>query len=244
MYYVTGMLNSGTSLVAGYLDHLGVDMGVDPGADDSSTPYPTIEDADLCRVTDQIVTDSGGNFLPNLYVRPGRMVAAETTLQEMRGLLGPMSGENWGFKDPYNSLTLDVWIPEIEAAGFTPTIVHVYRDPAEVIDSVLRHRAETVVGFDDLARWAEFWWRVFNQAVIDHYERRSSEIAHLFVDVGELSEGAAEFCAALDLDYRPLDDVRRPDALLSSDRIIHHGATTHIWERLKELSASQPDRAL
>ena len=239
LFYVTGMHNSGTSLVARYLEHLGVDMGSALQSASEDVPYLNYEDLRFRGRTYDILEDSGLVFWPDRQVDHSRVVASETTLGYLRAQLGSMEGEMWGFKEPYNALTLAVWIPEILDAGFSPRVVHVFRRPADVVDSLIRQRPDLVEHFgDQLPLWAERWWQVFNWAVIDYHAGSPESVEWTFVAVDDVLADDARFCAELGLAYRPIAEVRTSGQLVESDRVCDDPTTIDIWDRLQTLSRS------
>jgi hypothetical protein len=159
---VTGMHRSGTSLLAGMVGDLGIDMGRPAEmitaemfglpADDQPGGYH--ENVRFLRIDDEVLARLGGdNYrVPELPAgwATGAPVAAERrrakTLVEELQARAP-----WGFKDPRAMLVLELWLDVVANLH----VVLCVRNPVEVARSVA---ARGHVGVDDALRW---WLRCY-----------------------------------------------------------------------------------
>ena len=108
---VLALHRTGSSLVAGMLDRLGVDMGATGDVTAPDNPKGYYEDWDLVTINDRILELAGGNWYspPPLEAidQAGRRPEIRTALADwlaFRRKNGP-----WGFKDPRVCLTLPLF---------------------------------------------------------------------------------------------------------------------------------------
>jgi hypothetical protein len=160
------MHRSGTSLVAGMLGDLGIDMGrpaemitaemFNLPADDQPGGYH--ENVRFVRLDDAILERMGGtsyrvpelppewSALPALVDERHRAVALVNELQ---------ARAPWGFKDPRAMLLLELWLDVVADLG----VVLCVRNPLEVAQSVA---ARGDIGVNDALRW---WLRCYEVCV-------------------------------------------------------------------------------
>jgi hypothetical protein len=154
---VVGMHRSGTSLIAGMLTALGVclDPAMPPPPEGAPFDPPSDKlrsdgycEAEAFRLLDERILDSAGaawhEIAPFLAVRddPRFMErSVRTMLRATHGALAsgfldlaPHPLHAWGWKDPRTSLLLPYWLQLFPDAR----ILHVRRDPARVVDSLLK----------------------------------------------------------------------------------------------------------
>lgn len=130
MFVVLGSHGGGTSLVAGMLDALGIDMHYNPNA--RVRNYLNYEDSNWVCVNIQILKDSGGtwNRIPSeikpLSPRFGAVVTSLVALYEVEG-------KPWGFKDPRTALTIGLLHPLLP----NPRYIYIGRDVEGVAQSML-----------------------------------------------------------------------------------------------------------
>ena len=172
---VAGMHRSGTSLVASFLEALGVDMGRELVSLDAENPRGYFEDVgflDLDRrllhcstaVTDGGHRDWGWTESEQLdRSRFGELLPAAQALIEKRS--GEMEGP-WGFKDPRATLLLDFWNEVAADAKF----VLLYRYPWDVADSMQRLGADV---FLERPEYAYRIWSFYNRHLLSFYRRHS-----------------------------------------------------------------------
>lgn len=183
---VAGMHRSGTSLTAGLLARLGVDMGRDLVPADRANPRGYFEDLDVVRFHQKVFaatlpSSTGGHadwgWTPNAVTRSedaGRWRADAEDIVARRVATGRL----WGFKDPRATVLLDFWHPLLPA----PAYVAVYREPSLVADSMQRLGAEVFLRDPGLA-WSI--WTFYNRRLLDFVRRYRDRC--LLVNVDALS---------------------------------------------------------
>lgn len=108
---VPGMHRSGTSMVAGVLQRLGVFMGEHLQAADSSNQRGHYEDLEFQRINKAILRDAGGSWR---HPPSHEAIMGVTKYdRQMADLVARRDAEHeiWGWKDPRTCLTLAKWAP-------------------------------------------------------------------------------------------------------------------------------------
>lgn len=157
---VIGAHRSGTSMVAGMLELLGVDMGtrspLQPGlqVDTHLRSSGYSEGFDAYLLNELLLARAGaawhtpGPFLETRDTtaarRAGLCCLTAATYGQLRRTYarGPLEDRRWGWKDPRTSLTLPYWLRLFPTAR----VIHVHRDPARAARS-LHARAHRATAF-------------------------------------------------------------------------------------------------
>ena len=180
---VAGMHRSGTSLTAGILERLGVDMGQQLIPADSTNPRGFYEDAQIVAFHQQAFR----RLLPRNasgHIDWGwcEEHALDTTcLEQFRPAARRLVSEReskgvaWGFKDPRTTLLLDFWDSCIDDARY----VMVYRAPWRVADSMQRLQAEVFLNHPG---YAYHIWREYNERLLDFFLRNRDRCVLINVD--------------------------------------------------------------
>jgi len=180
---VAGMHRSGTSLVAGLLEALGVDMGTRLVPADRANPRGYFEDLDVVGFHQRLFrtrfphareghADWGWTPTDTVRADDARPHTAEANALVARRVA---TGRRWGFKDPRTTLLLDFWDPLLPA----PVYVGVYRDPSSVADSMQRLGAEVFLRHPDYARPI---WAFHNRRLLDFARRNRDRCVLLNAD--------------------------------------------------------------
>jgi hypothetical protein len=134
-FIVAGPPRSGTSLVAGLLHRLGVNMGNEksflPANADNPTGY--YEDSHFVFLNDAILSRADGT----VWAPPPRSrikAAGKHFSDEITRRLGSRESElPWGWKDPRNCLTLECYLSHCK-----PKVVVCNRDPLLIAESITK----------------------------------------------------------------------------------------------------------
>lgn len=177
------MHRSGTSLMAGLVRHLGVDLGERLVRADAWNRHGYHEDAELVAFHGRIFrallprgshghTDWGWSVtaVPDLSCLD-RFRPAALRLAAARAARSPL----WGFKDPRVSLLLDFWDGCIPDARF----LLVYRAPWQVADSMQRLKADL---FRRHPEYAIPIWCRYNRCLLDFHRRQSGRCLLVSID--------------------------------------------------------------
>ncbi|MTI59815.1 MAG: hypothetical protein FH762_07465 [Firmicutes bacterium] len=130
---VLGMHRSGTSMIAGILDRLGINMGDNLIGAMPSNPYGHYEDKEFVELNDRILHAAGGSW----YNPPGREALLEkqnTFKDDILSLVRKIndSSKYCGWKDPRTSLTIELFHPYLTA----PKFIVCHRAAAQVANSL------------------------------------------------------------------------------------------------------------
>lgn len=119
-----GATRSGTSVTAGVLAGLGVDLGSDLRPADRQNPFGYFEDRDFLRLNGRILEAAGGDFIhPPAHddvLSQGRRF--EDAISE---LVASRDAPLWGWKTTTTCLTLELFLPHLS----NPRLVMLLRDP-------------------------------------------------------------------------------------------------------------------
>ncbi len=127
---VLGTHRTGTSLVAGILHHLGVNMGDEMKPAHPTNPAGHFEDMDFLTLNDQVVGDWRNPTID--YVSPTNMHTYEMLVEKKTSRL-------WGIKDPRLCITAKWILPYLEKYGNQVKVVTTHR-PSKAVHASLRAR--------------------------------------------------------------------------------------------------------
>ena len=232
---VLGMHRSGTSLLGGVLQHLGLSLPGEVIGADQHNPAGYFEWDQIVEIQERLLIDlerwwpsaQGCLTLPNDWlVHPATRAARE----QIRSLLvaeqvlqrGP-----WGLKDPRCSRLLPLWSDLAKDLGLPMRLILACRDPAEVVTSLV-HRDGPITGMDH-NRAQQLWW-LHNTEVLQAASREHLPVT--VVDYGRwfsapdqqlsfLLEALPELKPSLDQQQQALASIR-------SD-LRRSGSPSHAW---------------
>ncbi len=137
---ITGMHRSGSSLLAGCLLHLGINLGTSRLAGNSSNGGDTFENPDIVLAHEILFRDLGCRWemvgeLPAGWLESE---AAERTGQKLVHIIQEQFLDHgpWAVKDPRLCRVLPLWSKVLAQLGVTPCFVHMVRHPDEVAGSL------------------------------------------------------------------------------------------------------------
>jgi len=184
MIVVLGMHRSGSSLVAGLLHKLGVNMGERFREPDEFAPDGYWEDLDFRDLNRDILKAAGGSW----WEPPaeGTISSLEEQFRSrIAGLiLDRMRKPRWGFKDPRTALTIPALHPSLAGAGDGPRYVVVERDEDEIVAS-LERRAEARGYSEPRKHWVELT-RLYYERILQFLDEVDSP--RLFVSYSHLTD--------------------------------------------------------
>lgn len=114
---ILGMHRSGTSLIAGILYYLGVDMGKQLVGRTWTNPLGHFENIDFLNLNEKILKEAGRNW----RVPPSRdeiLKLKDKFAKEIKEIVRKNKNTVWGWKDPRTVLTIDLYIPFLENPYF------------------------------------------------------------------------------------------------------------------------------
>lgn len=128
---VLGMHRSGTSLIAGILQKLGVDMGKKQLGPHFSNPLGHFENIDFIKMDDKILAHAGGEWDNPPSIKKIEKLNSEKLKQKIRKTISKNQNTLWGWKVPTTSLTILHYMPYLK----NPYFILCERDEQKIIDS-------------------------------------------------------------------------------------------------------------
>jgi len=187
-----GMHRSGTSVTAGVLDKLGIDMGDNLLSADRHNPYGYYEDMEFLKLNQYILQQHGGDWLRPPEVDATYEHLVEEKVQKKEG--------KWGFKDPRTLITWPAYRGVI-----SPKVVFVERNKEDILDSLQRRqKLDEDMYVDTINTYIEQQYEVADelepedQLWVDYDElttkpRRVVKQMARFVDERPVNESAVDF---------------------------------------------------
>ena len=173
---VLGMHRSGTSLVAGCLQRLGVDFGPRLMPPDADNPRGYFEHNDVVNLHDRLLLaldrswDETSPFPPEWWRNADLLDPYRQQLLDLLRRDFP-TAQLWGLKDPRLCRLLPWWEPLWAETGSTPLFVLVGRRPGEVAASLARREKMSTPKANFLwlrhALEAERWTRGYDRILVN-----------------------------------------------------------------------------
>jgi len=114
---VLGMHRSGTSIVAGILKILGVNMGKELMEPNWANPLGYFENKKFVRLNDEILAAAGGSW-KNPPSQEKILKLRNKFSQRIISLINQEKSQIWGWKDPRTTLTIEMYLPYLENPYF------------------------------------------------------------------------------------------------------------------------------
>ncbi len=160
---VLGMHRSGSSLVAGILHHLGVNMGRRLLGPKFDNPKGFYENLNFLYLNERLLHSAGGTWYnPPSAERIKELDKAYSTI--IKTLVDQEKSELWGWKDPRTVITLPLYMSYVKQ----PCFVVVHRNPLAIAMSLHRRDGFSVeegltlfsVYTNRLAKWLLRWPKI------------------------------------------------------------------------------------
>lgn len=184
---IAGMHRSGTSFVASLLHRAGVNLGdrLMPGGPGNERGH--FENTEFVEFHERWLHLNGYDQAG--WTVSGRLELSETGQAEALDLVGSNRRPGaWGWKDPRTSLFIDLWANLVPSARY----VLLYREPAEVIDSLYRRGDERIVQDPELAARA---WLCHNEVLLRF--ARAHRAQCILANIAVVARESRRFLAAV-----------------------------------------------
>jgi hypothetical protein len=182
---VLGMHRSGTSLVAGILRQLGVDLGPDeellPSDPNNQSGY--FELAELVEVNDDILAHHGGSWdelpeLPPGWEQSDELAQIRDRARRLLGRRFAASGE-WAWKDPRTCITLPFWQRLVPGLRYVICV----RNPVDIARSLRSREGEERTLEEYVLDWlrhtaSALVYTAHRPRIVVHYERFFEDAEH------------------------------------------------------------------
>lgn len=144
-YIVLGMHRSGTSFLAKALADQGVDMGkrlMGPLRNDPIDHYENMDFVELNREILRAANGDKGFFSGTFPVPDEETIAAQAEAfgGKIAAVIEKHRGESWGWKGPYTSLLMPLYMPHVLAVDDDPFVYVAFRRPEKVAESLHRRQ--------------------------------------------------------------------------------------------------------
>jgi len=130
---VLGMGRSGTSMVAGILNKLGVNMGEKMLGKAPSNPLGHFEDEDFYNLNKKILKSAEGSWR-NPPTEKSILIKKDKFKKDIIALINKKGRKIWGWKDPRTSLTIQLYLPYLH----NPYFIVCHRHAKAVAESLLK----------------------------------------------------------------------------------------------------------
>jgi len=194
---VLGMHRSGTSLVAGILEKLGVNMGKRQVGIHWSNPLGHYENIDFIKMDDKILKKAGGTWdNPPEISDILRLTSDKKLMSEIEKVVRRNEDVIWGWKVPTTSLTIELYLPFLT----NPHFIVCYRDP-EAIARSLKER-------DDMDREKALQLTDYYIRSIKEFFKRHPELKYIEIQYEELIENPKEIIYRL-IDFLKINPTQK-----------------------------------
>jgi len=250
---ILGMHRSGTSLLSGLINALGVSVGESLHPADIHNPAGYFEDRECVDIQERMLRALGQPWseengmlpFPSLWWRQPEMRALVGELEAWIDRRRQTAGFIWALKDPRTTRFIPLWQELLQIRGLNPRYVLAVRDPIEVVASeVMRNNVPP-------KRVYRTWLR-YNMEALLH---AGPDLAGIFVYGEWFTDGLTQLRRlAATLDVRADDEelaatlvtVLRGDLYRSGGREepVAPAWAAYLFDRLKGLSRGEKTRSL
>lgn len=246
---VTGMHRSATSTLMRICNQLGVRSPGTKMAPQQDNPLGFWEPAEIVAAHDALLNEldrpwNDARPLPQGWLTSAaaarcRARILEVVQRDCREI------EIWGLKDPRLCRLLPLWLPIVESLGAKPYILHLFRNPDQVVAS-LRHRADAMGSRDgftlSVSEPYQLWLTYVLEAERDSraYPRAFISYDALLADWRSVLTGAANRMG-FTWPNKPDEVAHDVDAYLNQGRRHMRGETT---QEVAQSTAAQSARGL
>lgn len=128
---ILGMPRAFSSMTAGGLKEMGVNMGETLIGPDRSNPAGHFENREFVNLNKDIIAWAGGSWME---LPPREKILQYPDKERIKSLVDNSKDLLWGWKDPRNAATIELYLPYLD----NPIFVVCYREYEEVAKSLLR----------------------------------------------------------------------------------------------------------
>lgn len=172
---LAGMHRSGTSLLANYLHHSGINMGKELVGPARGNKFGHFEDVAIVDFHKEIIQRE---YDSHMWVEQ-RPRTTEQDIIRAKSLIENKSSDEevWGWKDPRTSLFLELWLEVLPEARF----IFLYRNPINVIDSIIRRSGTSKY---DIRRINKLYksYIVYNNSCLEFYHKYKNQARFIAVE--------------------------------------------------------------
>lgn len=170
---VLGMHRSGTSMVAGVLKILGINMGEELEEGNEWNPLGYFENKKFMAINKKITNEKEGLII-NVPTLDEILLKKERFIYKIDQLIKQEESALWGWKDPRTSLTIDLFLPFLK----NPYFIICFRNPLQVAYSLQKRDGTNINEGIELAA-------LYNQRILDFFKRHK-QLKKLYLSYEEI----------------------------------------------------------
>ncbi len=136
---ILGMHRSGTSMTAGILTKLGVDMGKKLLGKSAGNPKGHFEDKDFIELNKKILRIAGGDWKEPPYNKM-ILMQKDKFRKQINSMIRMKESALWGWKDPRTSLTIELYLSYLK----NPYFIVCHRNPLAIGNSLDRRKNQSI----------------------------------------------------------------------------------------------------
>ena len=167
---VLGMHRSGTSMIAGVLSKLGINMGSDFIEESWANPLGHFEDISFHSLNRRILQAAGGRW-DNPPSEKAILRQEPFFRTEIENLLNMQHLTKWGWKEPRTSLTIKLFLPHLAI----PKFIIIHRNEHDIAKSLRRRDSINVEKGIDLSK---IYYGRIEQFFEDHPELSRLDLSY------------------------------------------------------------------
>lgn len=182
---ILGMHRSGTSTASGMFHHAGFDLGRSVTGGNPANPKGFFENYRVLFFHDDLFRFLGTDWHHTAVLQEGWWLREDLVPFEerLKSLISEDYGNGTGllFKDPRLCILLPLYLKVFRETGIDPVFVVMYRDPREVIQSLIRRdsfpEAKSAVLWTDHMLRAEFYTRDYARTFLNYRDVLADPVA-------------------------------------------------------------------
>ncbi len=241
---VLGMHRSGTSLLANWLHHCGVNLGEEYISNTAGNVKGHYEDTEMYNLHRDILASNGTDYLlkesKKLIVKEEHLVSANKIIQERN-----KNGSQWGWKEPRTCLFLNMWDSLLPDAN----VIVTFRHFNEVIDSLARRqviaekiRRNKILGYYNVMTQKKYWnknnlsillntWIVYNKKILEYLNKKPLN-QYIVLNTNKIKTNSTHIINHLNNQWQlgvqnyPIDKVLKPK--LMKNKINKYNLDSHL----------------
>ena len=211
---ILGMHRSGTSMLSGVLNRLGIDMGDDQVGRQQSNPLGHFEDGELLSLNEYILSQAGGSWdnpPPAAQIQNQAAKLNDRIQKIIQDKRLANQDQHWGWKDPRTSLTINLYLPYLR----NPYIIWSQRDPVSISNSLWIRNEISPEEADELTE--------YYQKQIKDFFRQHPELPVLEISYQDMIDQPGywihKIVGFLNLDVGEVQLTKAADFVLPSEKI-------------------------
>jgi len=211
---ILGMHRSGTSLLANWLHHCGLNLGEEYISLKAGNEKGHFEDLEMYNLHRNILKANGTDYLVH---NKQKLIVSEQYFQQAKRIVEKRNNtyDLWGWKEPRTCLFLDKWHELVPDAK----VIITFRHYNEVIDSLARRqviaekiRTNKLLGYYNVFTQKKYWkpdnlskllntWIHYNSAILKYLNQKASD-DYIVINVDNLQSETESIIDEMNTNWR------------------------------------------